>query len=206
MVSILENNTPSFGEFVDCWQALPREHHALVPSITACSPVSLGRLMPFIALGAYRGKYELRTTYVGSEIERLAGTVTDDMNYYDSMSDDLKAATHVFHQYLLDTPCGAYIADIITAKSGLKYRFETMQFPLCDDTGAVNYLMVFGQGRSSIKDRMSREELDHSVSNIQDMHYLDIGAGAPAGHIIDFKFFSGKDQEPRPSFLDKKQG
>lgn len=192
MTPLGEEKAPTFGAFIDCWQALPRDRHPLVPCISACTPATLGPLMAYVALAVYNGKYDMRTTFVGSEIERLAGTVTDGMNYYDSMSDDLKAATHMFHKYLLETPCGAYVGDVVTAKSGLIYRFETMQFPLCDQQGQVRHIIAFGQGRSPIRDRLTRTEQDHRVSNLQDMHYLDIGAGAPAARIIDFEFSTGK--------------
>lgn len=198
--------TGNFGEYLDCWRALPRRHHSLLPCVKDCTPNTLGSLLPYIALARYDGKYQMITTFVGTEIERLAGTVTDGMNYYDSMTPDLKKSTHIFHKILLGTPCGAYVSDIVTTNTGAQYRFETMQFPLCDKQGEIKYIMAFGYGRSPVKGRLSRQPNDHKTGNLSDLHFLDVGAGAPDDCIINFKLRPGIKRQERNVDAPRKTG
>lgn len=175
-----------FDAFHKCWQALPRKNHPLVPSLKDCNPGTLGPMISNIALARYDGKYQMYLTFVGTEMERLSGTAAQKINYYDTMTDELKRGTHFFHKTLFGTPCGAYVADIITIET-TRYLFATMQFPLCDEDGNLRHLIAYGYGRSPIDASQSRAVSDHSTGNLRDLSFIDIGAGAPATKIVNFK-------------------
>ena len=120
-------------------------------------------------------------------MERLSGLGTTGENYYSLISDDLKPLMNFHHQTIFNTPCGAYVGDVITTRSGNTYLFETMQFPICDSTGKVNYLLAYGYGRSPAGDLGRRDVSDRTGQHIRELHYMDLGAGAPSSCIIDFE-------------------
>jgi len=43
-------------------------------------------------------------------------------------------------------------------------------------------------GRKPYGDLSPRSAGDHNESNIKELYYLDIGQGAPGGHVTDFQF------------------
>jgi hypothetical protein len=175
-----------FDAFKRCYETLPRRNHALVPNVKDCNPSTLGSMLANIAIARHDGKYEMYLVFTGTEMERLSGTAAQKINYYDTMTEDLKHGTYFFHTTLTGTPCGAYVADIITIKSN-QYTFATMQFPLCDDDGIIKYLVAYGYGRNAIDARQAREVSDHSTGNLRDLTFIDIGAGALDTKIVNFK-------------------
>ncbi len=121
-------------------------------------------------------------------MERLSGMADTGANYYDLIAGDLKPLMHQYHQTIFGTPCGAYVGDVITTRSGATYLFETMQFPLCDENGNVRYLLAYGYGRNPTDELGDRDVSDRTGGHIRELHYMDLGAGAPASCIINFEF------------------
>ncbi len=120
-------------------------------------------------------------------MERLSGLGTTGKNYYSLISDDLKPLMNFHHKTIFTTPCGAYVGDLITTRSGNSYIFETMQFPVCDSNGDVRFLLAYGYARSAAGDLGGRDVSDRTGQHIRDLHYLNLGAGAPSSCIIEFE-------------------
>lgn len=178
----------NFQSFLDCWHKLPRSSHDILPSRKDCSPVNMGTLMSNIAIFRYDGEYQLNLIFSGSEMERLSGAKRRVRNYYDLLTDaESRAVLHEYHTILMNTPCGAYSSDVVTTKSGSTYVFETMQFPLSDSEGNTRYLLAYGHGRRPVDVSGSRKINDYTINNIKDMHYMDLGAGAPKTCIINYE-------------------
>lgn len=179
--------TENFEDFLTAWNALPRKNHPHLPSISDCNPVTLGALLPQCAIFHYPGKHQLILQFVGTEMERLSGLNASGANYYDLIAEDFKPLMNHYHQTVFGVPCGAYIGDVITTRSGATYLFETMQFPLCDDNGKPSYLLAYGYGRRPTGDLGGRDVNDRRGQHIRDLHYMDLGAGAPSSCIINFE-------------------
>lgn len=182
--------TENFEEFLTTWEALPRTNHKFLPSKNDCNPVTLGPLLPQTALFQYEGKFRLTIQFIGTEMERLSGMAETGANYYDLITDELKPLMHQYHKAIFGVPCGAYVGDVITTRSGSTYLFETMQFPITDENGEVRYLLAYGYGRNPADEPDNRDVSDRTGKHIRDLHYMDLGAGAPSNCIINF--------EPRP--------
>lgn len=181
------NQSETFEEFLAAWEKLPRKNHAFLPSRHDCNPATLGGLLTYAAVLKYQGPGVLTIQFVGTEMERLSGLTATGVNYYDLISDDLKPLMHIYHKTIFGTPCGAYIGDMITTRSGNTYLFETMQFPVCDGDGQVNHLLAYGYGRKPAGDLGGRDVSDRKGQHIRDLHYMDLGAGAPSTCIINFE-------------------
>ncbi len=179
--------TENFEQFLDTWNGLPRRTHAFLPAIRDCTPITLGELLPQSALFKYEGKYKLKLQFVGTEMERLSGLKITGANYYDLITDGLKPLMHIYHETIFGMPCGAYVGDMITTPSGQTYLFETMQFPLSDEDGTPTHLLAYGYGRKPTGDFEARDVSDRSGQHIRDLHYMDLGAGAPSNCIINFE-------------------
>jgi len=179
--------TENFESFLDVWNKLPRSAHAFLPSKDECNPGNLGSLLSQTALFRYDAKYQLTILFVGSEMERLSGLGSTGENYYSLISDDLKLSMNFHHKTIFNTPCGAYVGDVITPRNGNSYLFETMQFPVCDSNGEVKFLLAYGYGRRDTGNLGERDVSDRTGQHIRDLHYMDLGAGAPDNCIIDFE-------------------
>lgn len=184
------DKTENFENFLNVWDKLPRNHHNFLPSKDDCSPSNFGSMIAQTALLRYDARYELRVLFMGTEMERLSGMGTTGENYYSLISDDLKPLMNFHHKTVFHTPCGAYVGDVITTKSGNSYLFETMQFPVCDNNGQVRFLLAYGHGRRPTGDLGLREVSDRTGQHIRDLHYMDLGAGAPSTCIINFETHS----------------
>ncbi|MCJ9427509.1 PAS domain-containing protein [Kordiimonas marina] len=179
---------PEFDAFYNAWRRLPRRAHDLLPSRSDVGPDTFPGLLPFMALTEMLGPCYLHIFYAGSGFERNAGLPIADQNYYDLLPLEFHKPMAKFHEILLETPCGAEVSDIIVTSQGSRYLHETMQLPLVDDDGDVRFLMAYGLGRKPFEDASSRTRESHSPGNIKELHYLDIGAGAPSARIEDFIF------------------
>lgn len=181
--------TDNFEAFLACWSSLPRDHHPFLPSKSACTPATLGALLPQCALFEYQGKHNLQILFVGSEMERLSGLTLQhsQKNYYDFLPEHFKPMMDVYHSIVFGKACGAYVGDVITTPSGASYLFETMQFPVCDDDGRVRFLLAYGYGRKPTGETGAREMSDRAANHIRDLHYMDLGGGAPTSCIIDYE-------------------
>lgn len=180
----------NFEGFLKVWNELPRNHHEFLPSKSTCNPSNFGSLLSQTALFRYDARYQLTTVFVGTEMERLSGLGKPGENYYSLIADDLKPQMNFHHRTLFQTPCGAYVGDVITTTAGNSYLFETMQFPVCNDLGEVCFLLAYGHGRRPTNDLGGRDSSDRSGQHIRDLHYMDLGAGAPSSCIINFEMRS----------------
>ncbi|MFC4347822.1 PAS domain-containing protein [Kordiimonas lipolytica] len=188
----------SFLPFTERWLQLPREAHPLLPRRSDLSPMRFGKFLPQICVTEMIGKMNLPIRYAGSAFERAAGYPLNGVNYYDLLPDQFRKSVAAFHDYIVDTPCGAFVRDIISTNSGSRYLHETLHLPLADDAGKVRYVMAYGLGRKAIDDRGMRPLEDQSDDHIKDLRYLDLGAGAPAAYIENFIFHrnsTNKDAE-----------
>lgn len=147
----------------------------------------MGELLTQSAIFKYEGKHQLRLHFVGTEMERLSGITGSGSNYYDLIAADFKPLMHAYHKTVFGYPCGAYIGDVITTRSGVTYLFETMQFPVSDNDGNANYLLAYGYGRTPAGNLDGRDVSDRRGQHIRDLHYMDLGAGAPSNCIINFE-------------------
>ncbi len=179
--------TENFDEFLTVWESLPRSNHPFLPARKSCGPSTLGALLTQTAIFQYRGKHDLTLQFVGTEMERLSGLTGSGVNYYDIIADEFKPLMHLYHETVFGTPCGAYIGDVITTRSGATYLFETMQFPICDDDGDVNHMLAYGYGRRPAGNLGDRDVSDRKGQHIRDLHYMDLGAGAPSNCIINYE-------------------
>lgn len=180
---------PEFAAFLKVWQTLPRRTHPLVPARADYTPKALGTLLPNTGIGRFTGRDHLDILYYGSEIERLSGIAITGKNYYAVLRPDYREQMIKFHALLRDTPCGAYMVDTITTASGTHYLYESLQLPLADEAGEISYLIGFGIGRKPAGDYSERPLGDHRRSNVKEMHYLDLGAGAPTARIENYTFY-----------------
>ncbi len=131
----------------------------------------------------------MRITFAGSEFEQLAGFTKQVDNYYDLLPPDFADATIVFHRTIRETPCGAFVGDIITSASGARYLHETVHLPLCDTDKTIRFLLVYGVGKKPVGDDSPREWDELQTSHIKELHYLDLGAGAPKVGVKNFQFY-----------------
>lgn len=181
------HKTENFEDFLNIWEDLPRDKHAFLPSIRDCNPAKLGALIPQCAIFEYVGKYHLNIQFIGTEMERLSGLSGTGKNYYDLISEDFRPLMNFYHKTVFGTPCGAYIGDVITTRSGATYLFETMQFPISDTGGNVSHLLAYGYGRRPTGELGGREVSDRRGQHLRDLHFMDLGAGAPDSCIINFE-------------------
>lgn len=179
---------PGFDAYYSAWARLPRRTHALLPCRHDVTPATFGSLLHFMALTEMIAPYNLQIFYAGSGFERNAGLPITECNYYDLLPKAFHEPMAKFHEILLGTPCGAVISDVIVTSQDSRYIHETMQLPLADEDGDVCYLMAFGLGRKPFEDPSGRTEASHQPGNIKELHYLDLGAGAPTARIEDFIF------------------
>lgn len=181
--------TPAeFSPFLKAWAGLPRRAHPLLPEKKDISPVLFGEFLHLVCITEFIAPRDMRIRFAGSEFERLAGFGTELENYYDMLPDRFVESTETFHRLIRTTPCGAFVGDVITVTSGNRYLHETIHLPLSDEAGAVRYLMVYGVGRKPYGDQSPRSVGNHNESNIKELHYLDLGLGAPKARIEEFKF------------------
>ncbi|WP_417450755.1 hypothetical protein [Kordiimonas sp.] len=109
-------------------------------------------------------------------------------NYYDLLPASFHKPMSIFHNNMLDTPCGAYVADVIGTTAGTRYIHHTLQLPAADEAGNICYLIAFGLARRPYGDQGIRTETSHQPSNIKELFYIDLGAGMPSAYIKDFEF------------------
>jgi len=181
------NKTENFENFLNIWNGLPRNHHEFLPSKEDCNPANFGSMLAQTALLRYDARYKLTIVFVGTEMERISGMGTTGENYYSLISDELKPQMNFHHKTIFQTPCGAYVGDVITTRLGNSYLFETMQFPVCDKDGQVRYLLAYGHGRRPTGDMGERDVNDRTGQHIRDLHYMDLGGGASSACIINFE-------------------
>lgn len=195
------STSENFGAFLGWWHAQPKHSHPFLVDKGRCKPATLGPLTPNIAMFRYNGPYDLVSLYVGSEMERLSGSKTGRGNYYDRIDPASKEALHHFHMAVFGVPCGAYVADLVTLDSGAKYLFEFMMFPLANDDGKATHAVAYGHGRIAAdtttdqRTTLLRKRDDHSVGNIKNQHFFDLGGGAPENCIIDFQAYDRPPKE-----------
>ncbi|SDE48376.1 MULTISPECIES: PAS domain-containing protein [Kordiimonas] len=180
-----------FSPFLTAWENLPRKHHPLLPHKKDISPVRFGEFLHLVCISEFIGQRQMEIRFAGTEFERLAGFGTELKNYYDMLPEKFVKPTETFHRLIRTTPCGAFVGDVITATSGARYLHETLHLPLVDDAGDARYLMVYGVGRKPYGDQTPRSAGNHNESNIKELHYLDLGEGAPTAHVSDFRFHAG---------------
>jgi len=128
----------------------------------------------------------MEVLYYGSMLEQISGLKVTGMNYYDLQPEAFRSPLMKFHDLIFSTPCGAYIADFVKTEAGNQYLYESVQFPLTNDEGDPCYLLLYGVGRKPFADRTDRSLEGIGRRAIKEMHYLDIGAGAPTARIEDF--------------------
>ena len=179
---------PEFDPFLKAWHALPRRTHPVAPARRDINPITFGELLHHTGLAEMRAHKDLKVLFYGSGIERVSGLTVTGKNYYDLLPPEFVGPMSIFHDYILGTPCGAYVGDVVTVTGGSRYLYESLQFPVADDDGKVRYLLVFGQGRKPYNDDSGRDHASFGRANIKDMYYIDLGAGAPTSRIKDFEF------------------
>jgi len=179
----------TFLPFTQRWLELPREAHALLPRRSDLSPKRFGRFLTQICVTEMIAPMNLPIRYAGSTFERAAGYPLTGVNYYDLLPEHFKKSVATFHAYIMDTPCGAFVRDIVSTDSGSRYLHETLHLPLVDDAGMVRYVMAYGLGRKAFDDKGMRPLDDQTDAHIKDLRYLDLGAGAPATTIENFIFY-----------------
>lgn len=178
-----------FKEFLACWDKLPRRTHPFLPSKGDINPVTFGSLIQNTGLAEYQGKMNMHVFFYPTALEQQSGLKITGQNYYDLIDENFKIPLNRFHRHILETPCGAFIADVVTTRSGSSYLYETYQYPVADENGHVRYLLVYGLGRRPFEDTTGRQLGNHVASNIKEMVYIDLGAGAPSERIEDFRFY-----------------
>ncbi|WP_262691126.1 PAS domain-containing protein [Kordiimonas aestuarii] len=179
---------PEFDEFLTLWRNLPRRAHLCLPCKSDITPAVFGNLLHYVALAERRGAQSLYVVYAGDGYERNAGFPVMGRDYYDILPENFIKPMTQFHNNLLGTPCGAYIADVIGTTEGSQYIHYNVQFPATDEKGEVRYLIGYGLDRKPYTDKGTRTYTSHAPSNIKDMVYLDLGAGAPSAYVKDFTF------------------
>ncbi|WP_262691125.1 PAS domain-containing protein [Kordiimonas aestuarii] len=177
-----------FDSFLERWHMLPRSAHKLVPCKRDITPMQFGEMLQNIGIAEAVGHQDMRVLFYGSGIERVSGLKVTGKNYYDLLPPEFVKPLSVFHAYVLGTPCGAYVGDVVTTPGGSKYLYETLQYPLADEQGVVKYLMVYGLGRKPFGEEGDRDNANIGRDSIKEMRYLDLGAGAPAARIENFEF------------------
>jgi hypothetical protein len=179
----------SFDRFQERWNALPRRTHELLPCRRDITPAHFGELIQNVGIAEAVGHLNMHVLYYGSGLERISGLKVTGRNYYDLLPSEFVKPMSVFHAYVLGTPCGAFVGDVVTTPSGSHYLYESLQYPLADDNGQARFLLVYGHARTRLDIEDERALASIGRANIKDMHYLDLGAGAPTARIEDFEFF-----------------
>ena len=177
-----------FEPFMKAWKNLPRKKHSQLPQKKDISPLLFGEFLHLVCIAEFIAPRNMQIRFAGSEFERLAGFGTGIENYYDTLPERFVESTEVFHHLIRTTPCGAFVGDVITATSGARYMHETIHLPLVGDEGETRYLMIYGVGRKPYGDQSPRSSGNHNESNIKELHYMDLGQGAPAAYVQNFKF------------------
>ena len=178
---------PEFDAFFARWKDLPRRRHALLPCKTDIGPSLFGEFLQYMAIAERRSPDDCRILFAGSVFEHNAGFPVTGRNYYDMLPPSFIKPMKAFHRNLLGTPCGAYIADVISTTSGHSYIHHTLQLPAVDEKGFVRYLVACGLARKPYDDTGNRTDASHVPANIKDMFYINLGSGAPGVRITDFR-------------------
>jgi hypothetical protein len=183
-----------FSHFQQCWRALPRQVHPLLPRKRDITPALFGELLHQMCIGERENSNQLQLLFAGTGFERNAGFAAMGANYYEAVPKPFVSAIRRFHDNLFTTPCAAYVSDHVTSTTGTHYLHHTLHLPATDDTGEPRYLIVFGLDRKPASDIGSRSQGSVGESSIKELAYLDLGAGAPSGYISDFVSRHGKAQ------------
>lgn len=168
---------------------MPRRAHPFLPCRKDCTPARLGAFLPQIGIAEFKKPGQLDVLFYGSELERASGLKITGMNYYDLLPNEFRGPMLKFHEYIFGVPCGAYIADFVRTEAGNQYLYESVQFPLADEDGTVRFILVHGRGRKPFTDTTDRMVTGMGRRAIKEMHYLDLGAGAPTARIENFIFY-----------------
>ncbi|NVJ98583.1 MAG: PAS domain-containing protein [Alphaproteobacteria bacterium] len=174
--------------FLEAWNRLPRGIHPTLPQKKDINPIQFGEFLHLVCITELVCPRNLQIRYAGSEFERLAGFTIELKNYYDMLPPQFVDTTEQFHSRLMGTPCGAYVSDMITSGSGSSYLHQTVHLPLSDEKGEVRYLLIYGFGNKPVGDHEPRRQGNHNARNIKELHYLDLGTGAPAAYVSNFEF------------------
>jgi len=181
-----------FEEFLDAWEQLPRAQNAILPSKKDITPANFGHLMPNIGIARFNGLGDLTFSYYGSQIESLSSMMLTNKNYYDLLSKQFTKAMAAFHHQLFNTPCGAYVEDVISTASGSRYIFKNLQFPILGEQGTPQYMIVYANARKPADDKSLRDEAQLQASSIKTLKYIDLGAGAPSNYVKDYQYYDKK--------------
>ncbi|WP_286828196.1 MULTISPECIES: PAS domain-containing protein [Kordiimonas] len=190
------NLPPELDRFFTVWKALPRTAHSLLPCKNEITPAALGDLLHSTGIAKMVAPFNLQVTYAGSGYEKSASTHVTGSNYYDLLPPAFHKPMALFHNNLLGTPCGAFVADVITTTSGSQYLHETIQLPMADPQGDPIYLVAYAHGRKPYGDTGERKPGNHNASSVRDMFYLDLGAGAPGDYIKNFRLCAPAGRQP----------
>jgi hypothetical protein len=175
-----------FNQFQQCWRTLPRHVHPLLPRKRDITPAAFGELLHHMCIGERVSADCMQLRYAGTGFESNAGFAVMGANYYEVVPKTFVGAIKRFHHNLFTTPCAAYVADHVKSTTGNHYLHHTLHQIATDDAGQPRYLVVFGLDRKPASDIGIRSQGSVGASNIKDLAYLDLGAGAPVDHISDF--------------------
>jgi hypothetical protein len=179
---------PEFEEFFALWKTLPRRRHALLPCKQDITPSQFGKFLQYMAIAERKSPNDCRILFAGSMFELNAGFPVTGRNYYAMLPPAFIKPMKAFHRNLLGTPCGAYIADVISTTSGHSYIHHTLQLPAVDEKGFVRYLLACGLAKQPFHGAGSRTESSDDPAYITDLIYINLGSGVPGAQVADFVY------------------
>ncbi|NVJ71196.1 MAG: hypothetical protein HWE08_12620 [Alphaproteobacteria bacterium] len=189
----------AFQPFIQKWSSLPPRKHPFLPCRSDLTSRLFAEFLPLLCITQVVAPMILPIIYAGEAFERSAGYKLNGVNYYDLLPKKFRKSVAIFHSNILETPCGAFVRDVITTDAGSRYLHETIHLPMVDDEGQVRYVIAYGLGRKPFGDRGIRPKEDQSDTHIKDMHYIDLGAGAPRTYFKNF--ILNKSETAAPALL-----
>ena len=173
------NKDKRFDAFWDLWNRLPRRDHAFLPCRQDLSSAEMAPFLPRMGIAEWHGTMSLFMTFFGSEIEKMSGANLHQCNFYDFLDPNLRDPMKRFHNVIFNTPCGAYVGEVLTVDNGQNYLFENIQVPVIGKSGQPDVLLIYAHARTTIPHGPLRKQASSTASTIRDFHYIDLGGGAP---------------------------
>ncbi len=119
-------------------------------------------------------------TVIGSAVDEILHMSLTGLNLLDMYPADLKALVDDFYQSILRQPCGGLFTRNLESSFGKVKGYQSLLLPIADDAGTICQMVgvITVSGMVEESPGFGHPEDIRSVK-LLDMHYLDIGFGAP---------------------------
>ncbi|MFC3053417.1 PAS domain-containing protein [Kordiimonas pumila] len=168
-----------FHDFLSFWDALPRTLHPFLPAKADITPANCGKLLPHMGIGRYNAPGNIYVLFYGTLLEKATGIAPTGKNFFDTLPPESHEAIKLFHSIIFERMCAAYVVYLIASSDKLYYSYRTLQLPAVDEEGIPRYLIIYGTALQPEHNYNKRAFMGMDQKNVKEMHYIDLGNGAP---------------------------